>query len=118
MTASKIPFLKSHWPFLVAVVCFLLVVVLMLRLSFISCQVFAPLVDDAFSQVAMGRNLADDDVWGVNRWEFSSASSSVLWPPLLALFNVLGWRGLNMPLGLNVIAAVGILWVAQRHLRP
>src|SRR5437867_8384516 len=68
--------------------------------------------------MAMAKNLADHGVWGVNRWEFSSASSSILWPPLLALFHALGWRGMFMPFGLNVIAAAGILWVAHQQLGP
>ena len=116
---SKDLFPKSHWPLLTAVGGFVLLVAAMVLLSMERCRgYFGPVVDDAFIQMAMAKNLAEHGVWGVNRWEFSSASSSFLWPPLLALCYALGWRGMFMPFGLNLIAAAGLLWVAHHRLRP
>ena len=56
-------------------------------------------LDDTYISMAMGKNLAEHGVWGVTRHEFSSTSSSLIWPLLLAAADrVLGTNEL-VPLG-------------------
>ena len=68
-------------------------------------------LDDAYIHMAISRNLEEYGVWGVTRFGFSSTSSSILHTLLLALsfslFGVTVW----MPLVLNWLAALGLLWL-------
>jgi hypothetical protein len=74
-------------------------------------------LDDAYIHMALAKNLAFHGVWGVTSHEFSSASSSPLWIPLLALvFRVFGVTELAS-LALNVLALALALTCAFAILR-
>lgn len=72
--------------------------------------------DKAFVDFTVGRNLAFFRVWGLSKYAFQSASSSLLYPLVLApVFFIFGAQ-LVVPLAVNVAAAVGFLFVLQRAL--
>ncbi len=72
--------------------------------------------DDAFIHLAIAKNIAFHGVWGISPHAFSSASSSVLYPLLLAgCLKVFGvWTG--FPLLINVLAGVILIVVVRRWL--
>ncbi|MBN1438492.1 MAG: hypothetical protein JW929_03705 [Anaerolineales bacterium] len=80
-------------------------------------------LDDAYIHLAIAKHIVRDGVWGVTPYGFSSSSSSILWPLILAgLMRVFGDREI-FPLLINV-AAAGVLlalwrreW-ASRGVRP
>lgn len=62
-------------------------------------------LDDTYIHMGMAKNLATHGVWGVNRYHFSSSSSSPLWTLTLAgAYLVTGVREAT-PLILNLIFA-------------
>jgi hypothetical protein len=73
-------------------------------------------LDDAFIHLAIARHLAQDGVYGVTTFAFTPASSSVIWPFLLAgAIKVFGNRVL-LPLLLNCLIAVAFIAVVSRVL--
>jgi hypothetical protein len=77
---------KSHWPLMVAIGLFWAALVIALGQT--AQQTDGRLVyalDDPYIHMAVARNFAEHGVWGVTRYEFSSSTSSSLWPLLLAL---------------------------------
>jgi hypothetical protein len=66
-------------------------------------------LDDAYIHLSVARNLVTTHVWGVNPGEFAGASSSLIWPLLLAvgfkIFGVAIW----LPLMFNYLAAAGAI---------
>jgi len=71
-------------------------------------------LDDAYIHLKLAANLAAGH-YGVNAGEASSPSSSILWPLLLAPFATARWFEWS-PLGLNLLAAVGIARLIPRIL--
>jgi len=73
-------------------------------------------LDDAYIHMAMARNLSEHGVFGVTRYGFTSSSSSPLWTLLLAAaFAAVGARDW-LPLALDAVSAVALLWAADRVL--
>jgi len=71
-------------------------------------------LDDTFIHMTVSRNLAFNHVWSITKDSFQSASSSPLYTVLLAgIFKVFGVH-IIIPLLINVVAGIGVLWVAQR----
>ena len=72
--------------------------------------------DTAFVDITVARNLAFYKVWGLSKYAFQSASSSLLYPLVLApVFFIFGAH-LVVPLVVNFFAALGFLFVLQRAL--
>ena len=72
--------------------------------------------DSAFVDITVARNLAFYKVWGLSKYAFQSASSSLLYPLVLApVFFIFGSH-LVVPLVVNFFAALGFLFVLQRAL--
>jgi len=95
--------------------------ILFLPLLFILIQVlshthgvFAYPLDDTYIHLAVARNLVQHHVWGVAGDEFASASSSVLYPLVLAAaFMVTGIQTI-MPFLVNLLAAIAFLYSLKR----
>jgi hypothetical protein len=70
-------------------------------------------LDDAYIHLAIAKHIVQNGVWGVTPYEFSSSSSSILWPILLSgLFRVLGVVEI-LPLLINVAVTalfIGVLF--------
>ena len=74
---------------------------------------FAYPLDDTYIHLAVGRTIATAGVWGVIPSEPAAASSSPLWSLLLAGIYRLysGFAFVYVPLGLNLLAAAGLIWL-------
>jgi hypothetical protein len=74
-------------------------------------------LDDVYIHMSVAKNFAFYHTWGMDRFEFSSASSSLLYTLLLAgafrLFSV----SVTIPFIINCLAATGLVVVVQRWLR-
>jgi len=69
--------------------------------------------DEAYIRMATARNLAFHGVWGLSVTEFNSASSSILFPLLLAaIYKVFGlWS--CIPFLINLLAGLLFIWILQ-----
>ncbi len=74
-------------------------------------------LDDAFIHLAIAKHLAFDGVFGVTKYAFSSASSSIAWPLMLAAIARIAGDHSITPLLLNVALGLVLLWVIARLLR-
>lgn len=73
-------------------------------------------LDDTFIHMALAKNLAFHGVWGISRFEFASASSSVLYTIVLAgLFRIFSIHVI-IPFLVNCLTGVVLLAVVQRWL--
>ena len=74
-------------------------------------------LDDAYIHVSIAKNFAQHGVWGVTQYGYTSASSSPLWTGILALLYFLLGDHAIMPLVLNLIFALGLMFAINRLLR-
>ena len=73
-------------------------------------------LDDAYIHMAIAKNLAAHGVYGVTSHEFAAASSSILWPFLLAaLYKVFG-PVVVIPLICQIVIGIALLWLAWKML--
>jgi len=96
--------IHNYWPTLVVVLLYYLVVLVILLLSAPQTgnQLIYPL-DDTYIHMAMAKNFAQNLVWGVTSYSFSSSTSSPLWTALLSVFYLFR-SGYNiLPLFLNLV---------------
>jgi hypothetical protein len=72
-------------------------------------------LDDPYIHLALARNIRAGH-YGLNAGEYSAPSSSIVWPYLLAPFDrVAGFE--IVPLWINVVCGVALLWILARTLR-
>ena len=74
-------------------------------------------LDDAYIHMAVARNFVVHGVWGVTRHGFSSSTSSLLWPFLLAGVSAIVGEHTISPLVLNIVFAVATLVLVYAMLR-
>jgi hypothetical protein len=111
--------LRHHWPLAATLALFWVAVAVLLTLSFRQTgnHLIYPL-DDPYISMAMARNIADRAVWGVTRHEFTSSSSSLLWPLILAAtYRITGARD-AIPLVWNIVIATALIGLAHRLFKP
>ena len=110
--------LRNHSSLIGASVLYLLLVILFLKFALYQTggtQIF--LVDDAYIHASLGKNLLNHGVLSVSPTGFSSASSSISWPLLIAFgFAIFGVH-LWVLLALNLLFALLSLFVADALLR-
>ena len=73
-------------------------------------------LDQAFLNSSVGRNLAFYQVWGISKYSFQSASSSLLYPLVLAPVFFIAGAHLIIPLIINLLAAIYFLYRLQQTL--
>ena len=73
-------------------------------------------LDDAYIGMAIAKNLALHGVWGVSRYGFTSADSSLLFPLLMAAVYQIAGVNEVAPLAISWLAAVASIFVAERML--
>jgi hypothetical protein len=74
-------------------------------------------LDDTFIHMAVARNLAVFNNWGINSAEFGSASSSVLYTVILTLAFKIFPVNMLVPFIINCIAAVFLVFAIMKWLR-
>jgi len=74
-------------------------------------------LDDAYIHMAVARSMAQHGVWGVTPYAFTSSTSSLAWPLLLALADLLVGVRDTTPLILNLVFAAVSVLLADRLLR-
>jgi hypothetical protein len=106
--------LPDYWPLLLAIFIFFAlmagIVVFSLKLTnghFVYTQ------DDPYISMATARNWVRYGVWGVDRYHFSSSTSSLLWPLLLAICYKLFGVHATIPLALNLLLVCALLITAN-----
>jgi hypothetical protein len=73
--------------------------------------------DEAYIRMAIAKNLAEHGIWGLSPHEFTSASSSILYPILLAgCFKIFGPQQI-IPILINLVTAVAIIVILQKWLQ-
>jgi len=72
--------------------------------------------DEAYIRMATAKGLAFHGVWGLSGQEFNSASSSILYPMILAVLYKLFGTHLLFPFLINLLAAVVCIMVFKRWL--
>jgi hypothetical protein len=77
---------------------------------------FAYPLDDAFINLTLAKNLAFEHVWGLTKYSFSSVSTSLLYPFVLAILYLISGASLIVPLLVNLTAAIWFLIAVQRWL--
>ena len=75
-------------------------------------------LDDAYLHLSIGKNMARHRIWGFSSLDgFSSGSSSLIWPLLLAGCELAFGDHQAAPLVLNLLACAGALFYAASILR-
>jgi len=85
--------------------------------------VFVYSMDDAYIRMAIGKNLAFHGIWGLSPTDFVPASSSILYPLVLAVLYKVSGPYTAIPFILNLAAAIMLLvvirnWLLRQELRP
>ncbi len=80
-------------------------------------------LDDAFINLTLAKNLAFEHVWGITRYSFSSVSTSLLYPFLLAILYLITGASVIVPVLVNITAAIWFLvalhrWLIRRQISP
>lgn len=103
-------FNKDQWPLIGSVIILWITTLIVTLLSISNTNGhFIYVLDDPYIHMAVAKNFASYGIWGVTKYGFTSATSSILWPALLAgLFKILGPKEL-IPFFLNLIFATATL---------
>jgi len=72
--------------------------------------------DEAYIRMATAKNLAFHGAWGLSNQEFNSASSSILYPLILAVLYKLFGMHLVFPFLINLLTALVFIAMVQRWL--
>jgi len=76
----------QNFPAIAAVACFIFVTLQLTYRSLQTCNHhFSYILDDVYISMAVAKNLVLHGVWGVTSNEFCSASSSLIWSPMIGL---------------------------------
>ncbi|HVZ38932.1 MAG TPA: hypothetical protein VHI13_06625 [Candidatus Kapabacteria bacterium] len=102
--------LTDHWPAFAGAFVLMLATTTLLAICIANNNgTFVYAMDDAYIHMAVARNLVRHGVWGVAPYEFSSCTSSILWPLMLASsYSVTGVNEFA-PFVLNLLAATALV---------
>ncbi len=110
--------LRYNLPFITAVLLtFLLVYLIGQKVISFTGGIFIYPLDDPYIHMQIARNIVESGAWGINSGEFGSASSSLFYTILLSVLFKLFSINANIPLIINCIGAVFLLYVIQRWLK-
>ncbi len=107
--------MRTRYPFFIAVALLGGLVVFLWQHSVtLTHGRFTYALDDAYIHLAMARQLATHQVWGISPNEFSGVSSSLLWTALLSFFFFIFGDAEIAPFVLNILLGTLLLWVLDR----
>ncbi len=118
MTVNNGTRLRTAWPLAASILLFLVLLSTIVSAGMRLCdgKLIYPM-DDTYIHLATAKNLALHGVWGITRYAFTSSISSPLFTLLIAIvFRLIGvheW----VPLALNVIAGILLLYVTDIALK-
>ncbi|MBN9383518.1 MAG: hypothetical protein J0H74_22360 [Chitinophagaceae bacterium] len=121
---SNQPLIPSKWVLPLALLALLLPIAIMeYQILQDTGGTFCYGLDDPFIHLSIGKNLANHGVWGTTPHEFSSASSSIIYPILIAGTIKLIGTSTIIPFLLNLAAAVILLitvrnWLVEQDIPP
>lgn len=108
-----------HWPVYTALAIYWATLAVLIHLSVRqNAGHFVYPLDDAYIHMAMARNVAQHDVWGVTRYGFTSSSSSPLWTALLAAIWWLFGIAESTPVVLNILFGSLLVVISYSFLKP
>ncbi|GGH08537.1 hypothetical protein [Silvibacterium dinghuense] len=115
MPPARLRFWLPNWPVLLAAILFLAAAAANLALILRAThgdQLF--ILDDAYIHAAIAKNLLLRHLYAPSPGPFATASSSILWPYLLALvFAVFGMH-MWLLLAMNLLLGLAVLWLCHR----
>ena len=110
--------ISKYLPLIVAVAVLWITILILFRESItINQEIFTYVLDDPYIHMAMAKNLILHGVWGVDKYGFTSSSSSPLWIIVLSLTYFLFGVNLFIPFILNVIFATIFIFIAYSIFR-
>ncbi len=113
MASSQIISLKSLWISL-SIFFAVCIIYYMLSIPKTDGHYIYP-IDDAYIHLAMAKNFALYEMWGVTRYKFSSTSSSPLFTLLLSFLIKIFGNNNQIPLYLNVAFGAGTVYVLNLY---
>jgi hypothetical protein len=75
---------------------------------------FTYIIDDAYIHLAVAKNFALHDVWGITRYQFSSTSSSPLFTYLLSVLIKIFGDSDQLPLYFNAVFGIGTVFILSK----
>lgn len=102
--------IKNNYPLIIAVsILWAIIVIVLIKALNLTQGHFCYIFDDPYIHMAISKHLVLNGVWGVTPYNFSSSSSSILWPLLIA--TAYYFVGVNeiTPLILNILFATTTL---------
>ena len=115
---AKLTVGKASWPMAAAIVLFLGTVAGVVNRAIQLCHGhFGYPMDDTYIHMAMAKNFALHQVWGVTEYAFSSSTSSPLYTLILSTSYLLMGVNTSTPLLLNLLVGVLLITFASYVLR-
>lgn len=109
--------LSKQWVLPIAIILFLFpIIITEYQVLGFTHGVFSYPFDDTFIHLAIARNIAFNGIWGISPHEFTSASSSVLYPLLLAGCMKIFGPSTGLPLIINLFAGFTLIIAVQKWL--
>lgn len=76
---------------------------------------FTYLLDDAYIHLALAKNFALHDVWGMTRYVFSSSSSSPIFTYLISILMQVFGNSELIPIYINLFCMVGVIYFLTKY---
>src|SRR5450759_5232638 len=109
---------KKHWPLIFAILALWVSITILLISSIkLNNGHFGYPLDDVYIHMSMAKNIVINGVWGIDKYEFASSTSSPLWTLLLSLIYFLFGVNEVSPFIMNIILGTLLIQVSYSLLR-